>query len=373
MFKKILVTGAAGFIGSNLVAHLRSMSGIDVLEYKSSSTYEELEQYIVESDFIFHLAGVNRPEKAIEFDKGNYLFTEYILRLLRKFNKKTPFLLSSSIQAALDSPYGASKKRAENAAFEWGIESNSPVFVFRLPNVFGKWCKPNYNSVVANFCYNTANNLPIRIDNEEVEIKLAYVDDVMEAFLSALDMNLLPDPDGYCNVGRTFSITLGNLANKILLFQNFRKNLIVPNLENVFDKFLYTTFMSYIPVHEYMESLEIKKDNRGWLTEFVKSKSSGQIFISRTKQGVTRGRHWHHTKIEKFVVIDGQATIKLRQINSNEVLEFNVSGTEIKVVNIPVGYTHSITNTGDTDLLTLFWANEIFDPDKPDTYFLEVD
>lgn len=370
--KNVLVTGADGFIGKNLCAALEQRKDIKILPYDKGNSAQELAEFAACADFVFHLAGVNRPQNVEEFDEGNWGFTMHLLELLAKSNRNIPIAVTSSIQAALDNPYGVSKKKAEEALWEWSRRSGAPVYIYRLPNVFGKWCRPNYNSVVATFCYNIARGLPIQINNPDAELTLVYIDDVVAELISAMEGNLHKDDSGFCYVPRTFKMTLQRLADTIYSFAASRKTLVVPNFENDLERFLYATYISYLPEDDFGYELEMKHDHRGWLAEFIKSKQFGQIFVSRTRPGVTRGNHWHHTKAEKFLVIAGEAIIKFRKIGSSEVIEYRVSGDKLKVVDIPVGYTHSITNIGNTDVITLFWANEIFAPDRPDTYSLEV-
>lgn len=369
--KTVLVTGADGFIGKNLVAQLRNEQ-IEVISYNKKNTINQLIEYVNHADFIFHLAGVNRPKDISEFEKGNVCFTEKLLNIMKENKRKIPILFSSSIQSEMDNPYGISKRKAEQEVFRYGNETGAEVFVYRLPNVFGKWCKPNYNSVVATWCYNIANNLPIHIDDPNKKLNLVYIDEVVEEFIQALNGNANKAENGFCSIKRVFQVSLKEIAEKLQSFRSSRKTLKMENLENDFDRYLYTTYLSYLSEDDFSYPLEMKHDNRGWLAEFIKSKCFGQIFISRTKPGITRGNHWHHTKVEKFLVIEGEAIIKFRKINSEEVIEYPVSGEQLKVVDIPPGYTHSITNVGNTDVITLFWANEIFNPEKHDTYYLEV-
>lgn len=370
--KTVLLTGAEGFIGRNMKARLGQRSDIRLLCIDVGNTKEELAKAAGEADFVIHLAGVNRPKDLSEFETGNKGLTEELVDLLSSRGTKVPVLISSSIQAAFDNPYGKSKLGAEEAIRDYARTTGAPVFIFRLPNVFGKWCRPNYNSVIATWCHNTTHDLPIQINDPEAELHLVYIDDVAEAFIAALDGTLSPDEDGFCRVGRTYRRTLGQLAAMLESFAESRKSLVMPPLDEVFTRALYATWLSYLPVEEFGYPLEMKKDDRGWLAEFIKSPAFGQVFVSRTKPGITRGNHWHHTKVEKFLVIAGKALIRFRKIDDGKVLEYPVSGEELRVVDIPVGYTHSIRNTGDTELITIFWADEVFNPAAPDTYYLEV-
>lgn len=368
---KILVTGANGFVGKNLVAELKNQGYTDVLEFDIDTNIELLDEYTQECEFVFHLAGVNRPKDEKEFFEGNFGFTSKLLQLLKKHNNRAPIVITSSIQAIKDNPYGASKKAAEDLIFTYGKETGVKVLVYRLPNLFGKWSRPNYNSVVSTFCHNIARDLEIHIQNPNIEITLAYIDEVIQEFLRALDGKETRDGD-FCIVPETYKITLKGLADKLYAFRKSREDLVMPSLEEGFDRYLYATYLSYIEEDNFSYTLNKNFDNRGWLAEFIKSESIGQIFISKTKPGVTRGNHWHHTKVEKFLVIQGEAVIRFRKVDTEEVIEYRVDGEEPEVVDIPVGYTHAIENTGVEDVITLFWASEIFDPNKTDTYYLEV-
>lgn len=368
--RTVLITGANGFIAKNLIATLNKE--VSILKYDVDNTIEELREYTRKADFVFHLAGVNRAPEVSEFEKGNKGFTELLGEMLQENPQKIPVLMTSSIQAELDNPYGQSKKSAESLLCEYGRKTGAEVYIYRLPNVFGKWCRPNYNSVIATWCYNVANELPIQINNPETELKLVYIDDVIREFINAFNDSESRSKDGFCFVPRTFKATLQEIADTLKTFKESRETLIFPSMERDFERFLYATYLSYLPENEFGYELEMKPDQRGWLAEFIKSESMGQIFISRTKPGITRGNHWHHTKVEKFLVIEGKAVIKFRPINGQGVIEYRVTGDKLEVLDIPPGYTHSITNVGDTDLITLFWADEIFNPAKPDTNYLEV-
>ncbi|THE11352.1 capsular polysaccharide biosynthesis protein CapF [Bacillus timonensis] len=368
---KILVTGSQGFVGRNLVAELKNKGYEDILEFNRDSDQTLLNEYTKQCDFIFHLAGVNRPKEENEFMEGNFGLTSTLLELLKKNNNKAPVLLTSSIQAANDNPYGNSKRAGEDLLFEYSNTTGAKALVYRLPNLFGKWSKPNYNSVVATFCHNIARGIDIQINDPKSEVTLSYIDDVLAEFIRALKGEETKDGE-FCKVPISYKITVGELAEKIYSFKRNRETLVMPSLQSKFDKALYGTFLSYLPEDKFSYNLKKNVDNRGWLAEFIKSESMGQIFISKTKPGITRGNHWHHTKVEKFLVIQGEAVIKFRKIGTDEVLEYKVNGEVPEVVDIPVGYTHSITNTGQDEVITLFWACEIFDPEKPDTYYLEV-
>ncbi len=369
---KILVTGAKGFIGKNLIAELKNRKYDDVFGFDKETDSNLLDDYCKEADFVFHLAGVNRPKEQAEFMEGNFGFTSELLNALKKHQNICPVMISSSIQAELNNPYGESKKAGEDLLFAYSEETGSKNLVYRFPNVFGKWCRPNYNSVVATFCYNIAHGLPIKINNPETELTLVYIDDVVAEFIKALDHKINKGSDGYCHVERVFKVTLQQLADLIYSFSESRKTLIMPNFEDEFERFLYATYLSYLPEDTFGYKLEMKHDNRGWLAEFIKSKQFGQIFISRTKPGITRGNHWHHTKNEKFLVVSGKGVISFRKIDSDEVIEYFVSGDKMEVVDIPTGYVHNITNTGDDDLITIMWANELYNPERPDTHYMEV-
>lgn len=370
--KTVLVTGANGFIGRNFCVTLEQRSNLEILRYDINNSFEELRDFVRRADVVFHLAGVNRPRYIQDYDVGNRGFTETVLNLLEQEERKIPFIITSSIQAALDNPYGLSKRAAEDAVFSWARRAGACVYVYRLPNVFGKWCRPNYNSVVATFCYRIAHGEPIQIDNPKTELTLVYIDDVVNELLECMDGRANMGSQGFCYVPRTFKVTLQELADTLYAMAGSRRNLVMPNLESDFERYLYATYTSYLPEGDLSYELEMKHDDRGWLVEFIKSHQFGQIFISRTKPGITRGNHWHHTKIEKFLVIEGEATVRLRKLESEDVFETNVSGEQLRVIDIPAGWTHSITNVGDRDLITLFWADEVFNLERPDTYYQEV-
>jgi len=368
---KILVTGAKGFIGKNLISELKNLKDHEIFEVDIDTDMILLEQYAKECEFIFHLAGINRPVDEKEFMKGNHGFTTILLNLLKTYENKSPILITSSIQAELDNPYGKSKKAAEVELFNYQRETGSKVLIYRLPNVFGKWCKPNYNSVVATFCYNIANNLEIKVNDPSVVLSLVYIIDVIDEFINALNEkeNKLDD---FCYIPAIHTVTLGKIVDLIYSFKENRTNLAVPNMSNEFEKKLYSTYLSYLPIDQFSYELNMNIDSRGSFTEFIKSYDRGQVSVNISKPGITKGNHWHHTKNEKFLVVNGKALIQFRKVDSDEIIQYYVSGDKLEVVDIPIGYAHSITNIGDIDLITIMWANEIYDSSKPDTIFLEV-
>ncbi len=371
--KNILVTGAQGFIGKNLLDALSKKEEINIKAFDVNDNEKKLMSYLQDTDFIFHLAGVNRPKNSNDFEIVNTGFTQTIVQLLEQLNKAVPIVMTSSIQAELNNPYGVSKRKAEDILIQYSKKFNCPVYLFRLPNVFGKWCRPNYNSVVATFCYNISHGLDIVISNREKEIVLVYIDDVIKEFIKVMDMNeSLNNKRYYYEIKKKFKIKLGKLVEVLYSFDRIRKNLTIPDLSNDLIKYLYSTYLSYLDKNDFAYTLNMKKDQRGMLCELFKSKQFGQIFISTTHKGVIRGNHYHNTKIEKFCIIKGKAKIMLRSIMSKEIISYNVFGDKIQIIDIPPGYTHSIENVGNDELIVLFWASEIFNPKKPDTYYNEV-
>ena len=368
---KILVTGAKGFIGKNLIAELRNRKYEDILEFDTDTDISLLDKYARDCEFVFHLAGVNRPKDEKEFMEGNYGFTTILLNKLRGHGNKSPILITSSIQAELDNPYGKSKKAGENVLFSYEQETGSRALVYRLHNVFGKWCRPNYNSAVATFCNNIANGLEIKVNDPTAVMNLVYIDDVVDEFINALEgkENKL---DKYCSIPVVHTVTLGKVVELIQSFRESRINLTVPNMSNEFEKKLYSTYLSYLPKGQFSYPLKMNIDNRGSFTEFIRTPDRGQVSINISKPGITKGDHWHHTKNEKFLVVKGNGLIQFRMFDGDEVIEYHVTGEKLEVVDIPTGYTHNIINEGDTDMVTVVWANEAFNPEKPDTYFLEV-
>ena len=366
---KVLITGGRGFLGRNIAAHLGRRNDCEAVVFDKEDSQSDLESRLSVTDVVFHLAGVNRPQEPGEFESGNAGFTEQICELLREAGCTPTIVFASSIQAELENPYGLSKRNAEQALRAFAASTSACVKIYRLKNVFGKWCRPNYNSVVATFCHNIANDLPIQVSDPSRELELMYVDDVVEAFLAELPIR--GGSNGHRDIP-CFNLTLGDLAGRIQSFHDMRTNLLTPDFAVPFNQQLYATYLSYVPDKALRNQLEIKSDHRGGLAEFIKSKNFGQIFISRTRAGVTRGNHYHHTKTEKFFVVEGEGVIRMRHIESSEVLEYKVRGEACQVIDIPPGYTHSIENIGSGDMVTLFWASEIFDADRPDTYFLPV-
>ena len=386
---KILITGAGGFVGKNLRAALEeirlghdrredhAIEDITVYAYDVENTLQELDAFCKDCDFVVHLAGVNRPQDPKEFMEGNFGFSSTLLETLKKHGNTCPVLLSSSVQATLTgryagSVYGESKKAGEDLFFAYGKETGAQVLVYRFPNVFGKWCRPNYNSAIATFCHNTANGQPISVSDPTVAMDVVYIDDVVEEILAALRGN--PNREGeFCAVPVHHETTLGFIADTILSFPQMSQTLQVPDVGDPLTKKLYATYLSYLPQEATIYDLKMNCDDRGSFTEILRTCDRGQFSVNISKPGITKGNHWHHTKHEKFVVVKGEGLIRLRKLDSDEIREYRVSGNKIQVVEMLPGYTHSIVNLSETeDLVTFMWANEAFDPAKPDTFFLEV-
>lgn len=369
--KKVLVTGAGGFIGRNLLVGLARIEDIEVYAYDIDNDPAELRTWLDTVDIVYHLAGVNRPKNVEDYETGNAGFTSEICDILRQLKRTPKIVMSSSIQAALDNPYGLSKRRAEEALQTFARESGAVVSIFRLKNVFGKWCRPEYNSVTATFCNNIGHDVPISISDPAREVELVYVDDVVARLIVELESPTgydISTPDGI----PAMRITLGDLAGRIQAFSEISNSLVIPDFSDHFNQCLYATYLSYLEPDRLEYTLTARSDPRGNLAEFVKSDHFGQVFISRTNPGVTRGNHYHDTKTEKFLVIAGEGLIRLRQIESDDIIEYHVRGEAYQVIDIPPGYTHSITNVGEDEMITLFWASEVFNPDRADTYYLEV-
>lgn len=368
---RILITGGRGFLGRNLAAHLLNRQECRVKLFDREDTAEDLKRWLFDADVIFHLAGVNRPQNPIEFETGNAGLTAQLCQILKDNRRSPKIVFSSSIQAASDSPYGVSKAKAEGELRQFAAETGSCVRIYRLTNLFGKWCRPNYNSVTATFCHNIANGLPIAISDPAREVDLSYVDDAVAAFLTEIDGR-----HDQVEAGAEipyYRIRLDDLAGRIQAFHEIRATLTLPDFAGWFNRALYATYLSYVPEAERNYCLDIKSDARGSLAEFVKQKHFGQVFVSRTNPGVTRGNHYHHTKTEKFFVVEGDGLIRMRAVEGGPVDEYRVSGSAFRVIDIPPGFTHSITNVGTREMVTLFWSSELFDPDRPDTYYLPVD
>jgi len=370
---KILITGASGFVGKNLIAELHNQGFDDLLEYDVDTDPDLLDIYAQECKFVFHLAGVNRPENPADFMTGNFGFTSQLLEALKKYKNKASILISSSIQAAQDNPYGHSKKAGEDLMFMYSKETDSKVYVYRLPNVFGKWCRPNYNSAVATFCNNIAHNLPIHVNDSNAIMNLAYVDDVVASFIDKLRIESISElTNHFEEVNPVYTITLGEIVLLLNQFKESRTTMQLPDMGNSFEKKLYSTYLSYLPEDKFSYPLKMNVDERGSFTEFLKTNNRGQVSVNISKPHITKGNHWHHTKNEKFLVVTGKGVIRFRKIDSKEIIEYFVSGEKLEVVDIPVGYTHNIENLGDTDMVTIMWVNEVFDKEKPDTYYLPL-
>lgn len=397
----ILVTGSSGFVGKNLIETLKTIQDernktrpnihIDeIFSFDLDTPKEDLDDYCEKADFVFHLAGVNRPKETSEFMEGNFGFTSELLEKLRSHKNYCPVMISSSIQATCigryDSDYGRSKKAGEELLFKYAEETGAKVLVYRFPNLFGKWCRPNYNSVVATFCNNIARDLPITVNDPKVELELLYIDDLVEEMLDALEgkehhcmfegVEAVFREDGrYCAAPITHKVNLGEIVEMLNSFKEQPESLIMPEIPyNSFAKKLYSTYLSYLPKEKIAFPLKMNVDDRGSFTEIIKSEKCGQLSVNISKPGITKGQHWHHTKWEFFIVVSGHGLIQQRKIGSDEVINFEVSGNKIEAVHMLPGYTHNIINLSDTeDLVTVMWANEQFDPDKPDTYFEPVE
>lgn len=399
---KVLVTGAKGFVGKNLCAQLNnikegkakcygSLTISDVYEYDIDSTQEQLDQWCKDCDFVFNLAGVNRPQDPKEFMEGNFGFATVLLNTLKKYKNNCPVMLSSSIQATLagrfgTSEYGKSKKAGEELMFQYGEETGAKVLVYRFPNLYGKWCRPNYNSAVATFCNNIANDLPIQVNDPSVDMELLYIDDLIEEMICALKgeehhcefdgVNTVFTPNGrYCAATVTHHVKLGEIVDLLYQFAELPKTLMIPEIPaDSFAKRLYSTYLSYLPKEKAIFDLKMNCDNRGSFTELVHTLKCGQVSINISKPGITKGQHWHHTKWEQFIVVSGHGLIQLRKEGTDEIINYEVSGEKIQSVIMLPGYTHNIINLSNTqDLVTVMYCNEIFDPNRPDTFFDPVE
>lgn len=398
---KILVTGANGFVGKNLVENLKNIKDgknktrpnilIDeIFEYTRETDEKEFDYFCKNADFVFNLVGINRPENPTDFMAGNFGFSDVLLKKLKLYNSKAPIMLSSSIQASLsgrfgDSEYGRSKKKSEDLFFEYEKETGTKVLVYRFPNLVGKWIRPNYNSAVGTFCYNIANDLPIRVNDSSVELELLFIDDLIEEMFDALEgkehhceydgINAISNENGkYCIAPITHKATLGYIVKCLNEFNEQPKSLIIPEIpDGSFEKKLYSMFLSYLPKDKVIFDLKMNEDNRGSFTELLKTKSNGQVSVNISKPGITKGEHWHNTKWEFFIVVSGHGLIQERKIGTDEIIEFEVTGEKIQAIHMLPGYTHNIINLSETDdLVTIMWANEQFDNNHPDTFFEKV-
>lgn len=367
---KVLVTGANGFIGKNLSVWLKR-NDIDILAIDIDNL-SKLDEHALQADFIVHLAGINRPMDVKEFYDGNLNSIVRLVEILKNNKKKTPILLSSSTQAEYDNDYGKSKKMGEDFLFDYQNKTGNPVYIYRFQNVFGKWCRPNYNSVVATFCYNIANGLDISVNDPNIIKEFVYIDDICKTILDLIKSENYKGSNKILTIKPSYLLSIGELANIIKSFKESRDNLVVPNMDNGIVSKLYATYLSYLPTNQFIYDLNMHVDNRGSFTEFIKTLNSGQVSVNVGKPGVVKGNHFHHTKNEKFLVVKGTCSIKFRKIDSEDVIEYIVSGDKLQVIDIPTGYTHSITNIGQDDSITIMWVSESFDPNNPDTYFEEV-
>lgn len=368
---KILITGANGFVAQNLIAELNRDENHELLLVDRETSAETLDHYCQQAEFVFHLAGVNRPKEVSEFMEGNFGFTSTLLEFLKKHHNTCPVMISSSTQAVFDNEYGKSKKAGEDLLREYAKETGAKVLIYRFPNVFGKWCRPNYNSAVATFCHNIAHDLPIQVNDPNVDMTLVYIDDVIQELVRAIQNSENAVGD-FCEVPVTHQVKLGEIVELIEAFKKSREERSIPNKSDAFTKKLYSTYLSYLPEDKFSYELQMHKDHRGSFTEFIKTPDRGQVSVNISKPGITKGNHWHHTKNEKFLVVSGEGVIRFRKPYSEKVIEYFVNGDKLEVVDIPVGYTHNIENLGESDMVTIMWVNEPFDPNVPDTYFLEV-
>lgn len=364
---KVLVTGSNGFIGKNLISHLQEIENIEIVSFDIEDDFNKISENISSIDFIFHLAGINRPQSAKEFYEGNSDLTKKIVDLIK--DKNIPLLMSSSIQAIKDNDYGKSKKIAE----DYVINNLTNYYIYRLHNVFGKWCKPNYNSVIATFCYNITHNLEITVNDPSVSLELIYIDDIIEEFIQILKGHN-PDEkiDNYCYINPRYNVTLNYIVDKLYEFKNSMNSIYVPSTGNDFIKKLYATYVSYLELDKMAVTAVKNVDERGAFIELVRTNECGQFSVSFSKPGIVRGNHYHHTKMERFIVIKGKAKISFSSVINDDDYSFIVSDEEIKIITIPVGYTHNIENIGDGEMILAIWCNELFDKDHPDTYFKQV-
>lgn len=366
---KVLITGSDGFIAKNLIEHLKRDENIELYLFSRKDSINILAAYVKEVNFIFHLAGVNRPDNVDDFYRGNSGLTKSITDILVREDKNIPILVSSSIQSEFDNDYGKSKKEAEKLLLNYSKQTNANIYIYKLPNVFGKWSKPNYNSVISTWCHNIANDLDIQVNDKNVELSLVYVDDVVKSFIDKLDNK---SDKQYCEIDTIYKKTLGDIAELLYTFKANRTSLVIPNVASGFERALYATYLSYLSTHNFSYTLKGHQDDRGTFYEILKTLDSGQFSLSTTAAGITRGGHFHHTKNEKFLVVKGEAIIEFRHILNDEIISYKVSDKKMEVVEMIPGYTHNIKNIGQEEMILFLWANENYDNNNPDTYFLKV-
>jgi len=367
---KVLVTGADGFIAKNIIISLNSMPNMEIFKFTKEDSLKKLEQLLSDVDFVFHMAGVNRPIETDEFYSGNFNLTEKIIEILKQKNNHISILFSSSSQIGKDNDYAKSKELAENIIIKYSTEIKVNCFIYRLPNVFGKWSKPNYNSVIATWCHNIIRGIEIQVNDTNTKLELVYIGDVVQAFLN--NLYVTSNKEIFCEIKKVYKQTLGEIKNLLYQFKESRRNLLIPNIAIGFERVLYATYLSYLPTDSFSYVLDGHEDIRGTFYEVLKTKESGQLGISTTVPGVTRGNHYHNTKNEKFLVLKGKALIELREVFSDEVIRYEVSDKKMEIVEMIPGYTHNITNIGEEDMVLLIWANENYNSGEPDTNFLEV-
>lgn len=368
---KVLVTGAAGFVGKHIVIALENDKHT-VFKYDLATPKELLDIYVKEADFIIHLAGVNRPLSNDEFYEGNVNFTYHLLETMKKYDVKVPLIFSSSIKAKEDSDYGKSKKQAEDYLFRYSEATDAPVYIYRLDNLFGKWSRPNYNSVIATWCYNITHDLPLVVSDPTYTFNFLYIDDVIKEFMDVVNLKRRRKQMIPLTIKPTYRKSLGEIKALLESFVNSRTSLLIPNMDNGFISKLYATYLSYLDPKDFIYDLTMHRDERGSFSEFIRTSNAGQVSVNVSKPGISKGEHYHHTKNEKFLVVYGQAEIAYRKIDTDEVISFVVSGDKLQVLDMIPGYTHNITNIGESDLVTIMWASENFDPKRPDTYYLKV-
>lgn len=373
---KVLITGANGFVGKNLQLHLSERTDVEVTCFTREHDVSDLKNLVINADIVFHLAGINRPEDPAKFKQGNTDLTQILCKALQSSNKKVPVVYSSSIQAEAENPYGKSKRLAEDELLAHSIKSGSPVFIYRLPNVFGKWARPNYNSAVATFCHNISKDLPIQINDPSAQINLVYIDDVIASFLQVMDGQLINYASdvkkGFVEIGQQYHISVGELATQIQAFKDSRETLITENVGSGLVRALYSTYVSYLEPLNFSYQVPKYGDDRGVFVEMLKTKDAGQFSFFTAHPGITRGGHYHHSKTEKFLVIKGKACFRFRHMITGEFYELYITGAQPEIVETVTGWTHDITNVGDDEMVVMLWANEIFDRENPDTYAMPV-